>query len=83
MPNLTVAPSDNALAQQASVDPEKLTHIVNPPLNRHIRLSYLMSAQKLVDYARKIGIPVVALCGKKWVPNDDPEKYEVDRKSVV
>jgi hypothetical protein len=23
------------------------------------------------------GIPVVALCGKKWIPNRDPERYPV------
>ena len=23
------------------------------------------------------GVPVVALCGKKWIPNRDPERYPV------
>ncbi len=23
------------------------------------------------------GVPAVALCGKKWMPNRDPEKYPV------
>jgi hypothetical protein len=23
------------------------------------------------------GVPVVALCGKKWVPNRDPDRYPV------
>ena len=23
------------------------------------------------------GIPVVALCGKKWIPNRDPDRYPV------
>lgn len=73
---VTLAPSDNALAQKAAVDPEKLTHIVNPPLNTHIRMWHLMTAQAIVNYARKLGLPVIALCGKKWVPTDDPEKYD-------
>lgn len=63
-------------AQSISKDPEKLTHIVNPTLNKHIRLWHLMTAQSIVNYARQVGIHVVALCGKKWVPNDDPEKYD-------
>ncbi len=23
------------------------------------------------------GVPVVALCGKKWIPNRDPDRYPV------
>lgn len=23
------------------------------------------------------GVPVIALCGKKWIPNRDPERYPV------
>jgi hypothetical protein len=23
------------------------------------------------------GVPIVALCGKKWIPNRDPERYPV------
>ena len=28
------------------------------------------------------GVPAVALCGKKWMPNRDPEKYPVCPKCV-
>lgn len=63
-------------ANTLSRDPEKLTHIVNPELNQHIRMWHLMSSASLVKYARQLRIPIVSLCGKKWVPDDDPEKYD-------
>jgi hypothetical protein len=31
---------------------------------------------KIVDSA-VLGIPVVALCGKKWVPSRDPKRFPV------
>jgi hypothetical protein len=23
------------------------------------------------------GVPVIALCGKKWIPNRDPDRYPI------
>lgn len=76
--NLGFAP-DLTVVEETSKsphDPEKLTHIVNPVFNKHIRMWHHMTAKALVDYARRLKIPVVALCGKKWVPDDNPEKYD-------
>ncbi len=28
------------------------------------------------------GVPAVALCGKKWLPNRDPEKYPICPRCV-
>lgn len=42
----------------------------------HERFSHYVSKAKLVK-AQATGSPVVALCGKVWVPTKDPEKYPV------
>jgi hypothetical protein len=42
----------------------------------HERLSHVVPKDKLMD-AMVNGTPVVALCGKVWVPSRDPEKYPV------
>ncbi|HET8561162.1 MAG TPA: DUF3039 domain-containing protein [Marmoricola sp.] len=42
----------------------------------HERLSHYVPKDKLMD-AMVNGTPVVALCGKVWVPSRDPEKYPV------
>jgi hypothetical protein len=42
----------------------------------HERLSHFVPKDKLMD-AMVNGTPVVALCGKVWVPSRDPERYPV------
>lgn len=42
----------------------------------HERFSHFVEAQKLTE-ATVMGTPVVALCGKVWVPSRDPEKFPV------
>jgi hypothetical protein len=42
----------------------------------HERFSHFVPKDKLMD-AMVNGTPVVALCGKVWVPSRDPEKYPV------
>jgi hypothetical protein len=42
----------------------------------HERFSHYVPKDKLVD-AMVTGTPVIALCGKVWVPSRDPEKYPV------
>jgi len=55
---------------------DRATHIVNPPNNLHIwRVG--MSAQDIVDIARVTGQYVTALCGYKWIPKRNPEKYDL------
>ena len=40
----------------------------------HERFSHYVPKEKLTE-AMVMGTPVIALCGKVWVPSRDPEKY--------
>jgi hypothetical protein len=42
----------------------------------HERFSHYVRKDKLTD-AMVLGTPVVALCGKVWVPSRDPERFPV------
>lgn len=42
----------------------------------HERFSHYVPKEKLTD-AMINGTPVIALCGKVWVPSRDPQKYPV------
>lgn len=42
----------------------------------HERFSHYAPADE-VTYALVEGVPIVALCGKVWVPHRDPQKYAV------
>ncbi|GAB3992669.1 DUF3039 domain-containing protein [Nocardioides marmoraquaticus] len=42
----------------------------------HERFSHYVPKDKLME-AMVTGTPVVALCGKVWVPSRDPERYPV------
>lgn len=42
----------------------------------HDRFSHYVPKAKLTE-AMVMGTPVVALCGKVWVPSRNPEKYPV------
>ena len=42
----------------------------------HERYSHFVRKEKIVESA-VLGNPVTALCGKKWVPSRDPEKFPV------
>jgi hypothetical protein len=42
----------------------------------HERFSHYVPKNKLTD-AMVNGTPVIALCGKVWVPSRDPERYPV------
>ena len=42
----------------------------------HERFSHFVEKDKLTE-AMVMGTPVVALCGKVWVPSRDPERFPV------
>ena len=42
----------------------------------HERFSHYVRKEKIVESA-VTGKPVRALCGKKWVPSRDPEKFPI------
>lgn len=54
---------------------EHRTHIVNPDGNPHIYRPG-MSAQDIVDVARAGGLEVTTLCGFKFVPLMNPERFD-------
>lgn len=56
-------------------DPSVRAHIVNPPKNIHIWQPG-MTSQEMVDVARMTGQFLVALCGYRWVPKHNPEKFD-------
>ena len=42
----------------------------------HERFAHYVQKDKIVESA-VTGTPVIALCGKVWVPNRDPKRYPV------
>lgn len=62
-------------AYEDSNDPDQRTHIVNPPKNTHIWQPG-MTAQEIVDIARATQQEVVALCGFRFIPKHNPDKYD-------
>jgi len=42
----------------------------------HDRFAHYVRKADIVR-ANVDGVPVVALCGKKWIPNRDPDRYPV------
>lgn len=42
----------------------------------HERFAHYVKKEKIVESA-VLGAPVVALCGKVWIPNRDPGKFPV------
>jgi Protein of unknown function (DUF3039) len=42
----------------------------------HERFSHYVDKNKVMESA-VTGKPVRALCGKKWIPNRDPEKFPI------
>ena len=43
----------------------------------HERFAHYVQKDKIVDSACEPAHPVVALCGKVWVPSRDPKRYPV------
>lgn len=53
---------------------EEQTQLVEP--GDHERYSHYVKRGKIIESA-VLGSPVVALCGKVWVPSRDPEKFPI------
>jgi hypothetical protein len=69
-------------AGPATMTPGTLSEtVVEPRLTdgdegEHDRFAHYVRKGDIVRSAVE-GVAVVALCGKKWIPNRDPEKYPV------
>lgn len=66
---------DEILPYEESDDPNRRAHIVNPPMNLHIWRPG-MEGQDIVDLARLTGTEIMALCGFKFVPKRNPDKFD-------
>ncbi len=55
-----------------------LEEVMRPQLDEgdHERFAHYVQKNKIVESA-VVGTPVIALCGKVWVPNRDPGKFPV------
>jgi hypothetical protein len=63
-------------------DKSRKTHVVWEEMNRHILEGEGVSGQDIVDMARMTGAEVTALCGYKFVPVHDPEKYDACKPCI-
>ena len=68
---------------ETEVLPEQKTRVredVRPKTSHgdgdHERFAHYVLKDKIVDSAVS-GTPVIALCGKKWVPTRDPSRYKI------
>ncbi|NLT55340.1 MAG: DUF3039 domain-containing protein [Actinomycetales bacterium] len=61
-------------AGTAVLERELLERTVEP--GDHERFAHYVRKEKIVESA-VTGMPVVALCGKVWVPGRDPKKFPV------
>ncbi|WP_150308906.1 DUF3039 domain-containing protein [Planctomonas psychrotolerans] len=55
---------------------EELLHQQGGEPGDHERFSHYVKKEKILESAMT-GKPVIALCGKKWLPGRDPEKFPV------
>lgn len=59
----------------AVLEREEVNHQLSEP-GDHERFAHYVRKEKIMESAMS-GEPVVALCGKVWVPGRDPEKFPV------
>lgn len=64
------------MSQETSQKPFIIPETVPLEPGDHERYSHYVRKEKVVESA-VMGTPVVALCGKVWIPNRDPEKFPV------
>lgn len=63
-------------SQTAVLEREELVEEQVQEPGDHQRFSHYVRKDKIMESAFE-GMPVVALCGKIWVPNRDPKKFPV------
>ena len=65
------------LGTQGDTDTDLLTRLeLVEDDGNHDRFSHYVKKEKIVESA-VTGKAVKALCGKKWIPSRDPEKYPI------
>ena len=69
-----VAMADEIRTEGGLIVDERVEEQVEP--GDHERFAHYVQKEKIVESA-VMGAPVVALCGKVWIPNRDPGKFPV------
>lgn len=58
-------------------DPARKAHFINPAMNQELQHKFgPMGAGDIVKTARFFRLEIVALCGFKFIPEHNPEKYD-------
>jgi len=68
--------STEVLPQQGTTEETAVRPAPSDGDGDHERFAHYVLKDKIVDSA-VLGTPVVALCGKKWVPSRDPKRFPV------
>lgn len=68
-------PSSSPSTSTAVIEREQVEEQIHEP-GDHERFAHYVRKNKIMDSAMS-GEPVVALCGKVWVPGRDPKKFPV------
>jgi hypothetical protein len=77
-----MSPPSPRLAAGPATMPSTITEtIVEPRLTQgdegeHDRFAHYVRKEDIMRSAVE-GVAVIALCGKKWIPNRDPQRYPV------
>lgn len=58
----------------ATIERERLEELVEP--GDHERYSHYAPKDKIME-SMVTGTPLIALCGKVWIPSRDPERFPV------
>lgn len=66
------------MSRPVSSNEADVREITDPKLSDgdHERFAHYVRKDDIVR-SNVEGVPVVALCGKKWIPNRDPDRYPV------
>jgi len=73
---------DQIAPYEDNVDPNHRTHIVNPVMNDHLWKHFEMTSQEIVDLARMTNRHVITLCGHRFYPKGNPEKYDICKRCM-
>ncbi len=76
VPRLTGVSQQTAPGAETIVDERTETREFRVEEGDHERFAHYVPKEKLTE-AMVMGTPVVALCGKVWVPSRDPERFPV------
>jgi hypothetical protein len=68
--------STEVVPQQGTTEETDVRPDLSTDDGDHERFAHYVLKDKIVDSA-VLGFPVIALCGKKWVPSRDPKRFPV------